>query len=49
MVSADGFMQRWIYNHGWQKLNDGPISNKSLDLRACQFVNSIEDELRVIL
>lgn len=49
MVSADGFMQRWVYNNGWWKLNDGPLSNKSLDFRACPFANTIEDELRVIL
>jgi len=49
MVSADGFMQRWVYNNGWCKLNDGPLSNKSLDFRACPFANTLEDELRVIL
>lgn len=49
IVTADGFMQRWVYNNGFQKLNDGAISNKAIDFRACQFVNCIEDELRVIL
>lgn len=49
IVTADGFMQRWVYNNGFQKHNDGAISNKSLDLRSCQFLNSKEDELKLMI
>ena len=42
-------MQRWAYNNGFQKLNDGAISNKSLDFRSCQFINGKDDELKVVL
>ena len=49
LVSADGFMQRWIYDNGFQKLNDGAVSNKSVDFRSCQFVNGVDDELKIVV
>lgn len=49
MVTADGFLQRWVYDEGFQKLNDGAISNKALDFRSCPFVNGIEDRFKVVI
>jgi WD40 repeat protein len=48
IVSADGFMQRWIYDNGFTKLNDGAVCSKSIDFRSCCFVNGIDDDLKVI-
>lgn len=50
LVTADGFVQRWIYaDNEFQKLNDGAISNKSLDFRSCQFINDKDDMRKVVL
>jgi len=49
IVTADGFIQRWIYDNGFQKLNDGLICEKSVDFRSCQFINDAEDELKVVV
>lgn len=49
LVTIDGFMQRWVYNMEWQKLNDGAISNKALDFKACPFVNGSDDPLQVAI
>lgn len=49
IVTAEGFMQRWIYDNGFDKLNDGAISNKLMDFRACPFINDSKDQLKVVL
>lgn len=48
-MTADGFLQRWVYDNGFQKLNDGAVSNKSIDFRACQFVNELDDDLKIVV
>jgi len=50
IVTMDGLMERYEYNTEWKKLNDGAISNKMLDLRACPFVNNdSKDQYKVVI